>query len=43
MGEEIMKPEKDREMIIPRIINAPRERVFEAMIDPKQVAKCGGA
>ena len=32
----------DREIIITRMINAPRERVFEAMTDPKQVVKWWG-
>lgn len=39
-----MKPEtvSDREIVITRIIDAPRERVFEAMTDPKQVVKWWG-
>ena len=32
----------DRQMIIVRTINAPRERVWEAMTDPKQVGKWWG-
>ena len=32
----------DREIVITRVINAPREMVFEAMIDPKQVVEWWG-
>ena len=32
----------DREIVITRVIDAPRERVFEAMSDPKQVVKWWG-
>ncbi len=32
----------DREIVITRVINAPRERVWEAMTDPKQVVKWWG-
>ena len=32
----------EREIVITRIIDAPRERVFEAMTDPKQVVKWWG-
>ncbi len=31
-----------REIVITRVLNAPRERVFEAVIDPKQVVKWWG-
>lgn len=33
---------KDREIIISRLINAPRERVFKAWIDPEQVIQWWG-
>ena len=32
----------DREIVISRVFDAPRERVFEAMTDPKQVVKWWG-
>ena len=32
----------DREIVITRVINAPRELVWEAMTDPKQVVKWWG-
>ncbi len=32
----------DREIVITRVLDAPREKVFEAMIDPKQVVKWWG-
>ena len=31
-----------KEIVMTRVIDAPRERVFEAMIDPKQVVKWWG-
>ena len=33
---------KNNEILITRVIDAPRERVFEAMTDPKQVVKWWG-
>lgn len=33
---------QDREIVISRVLDAPRERVFEAMTDPKQVVKWWG-
>ena len=35
--EETNEPESSREMVITRLINAPRERVFEAWTDLKQL------
>ena len=32
----------DREIVTTRVVDAPRERVFEAWIDPKQVAQWWG-
>src|SRR5713101_3055168 len=32
----------DREIVITRVFDAPRERVFEAMTDPKQVVQWWG-
>ena len=32
----------DREIVITRVVDAPRERVFEAMTDPKQVVRWWG-
>ena len=45
MAERKIKPEAataDREIIITRTVNAPRERVWEAWTDPKQVVQWWG-
>jgi uncharacterized protein YndB with AHSA1/START domain len=37
-----VKPSASRELTITRVIDAPREAVFEAWTDPKQMARWWG-